>query len=78
MSTRVYTPDEPHRCDLPGLDGFIGGSTDDRGALEVCECGRAWVYDPIPWEQTYRPLRPWPFDRAQRQALRDHRLLGSL
>lgn len=77
MSTRIYTPDEPHRCDLPGLTGFVPNDL-DRGVVEVCECGRAWVYDPIPWEQVWRPLRPWPFDRAQRLALRDHRLLGSL
>lgn len=66
---RIYEPAERHDCDLDGNGRFV---PDDLrpGTVEVCqECGRTWVYDPIPWERTYRRLRPWPFDRAQRRAL---------
>lgn len=67
---RIYQPGERHDCDLEGNGRFVPNDLRP-GTVEVCcECGRAWVYDPIPWERTYRRLRLWPFDRAQRAALR--------
>lgn len=72
--TVIYNPDQPHRCVLSGHRDGVSTHLQP-GAVEVCdECGKAYVYHPIPWEQIYRPLRPWPFDRKQRQALRVARI----
>ena len=71
MSGVIYNPPKPHACVLSASSEAVPKAP-NRGAVEVCgECGRAWVYDPIPWERRYRKVHPWPFDRAQRAALRE-------
>lgn len=39
------------------------------GAVAMCDCGRFFVLDPIPWERTWRPVRWW--DRTAKRVIRE-------
>lgn len=76
----LYRPPARHRhCDLPDWQENTGAADTRRGTVVECDnpaCKKAWVFDPIPWERTWRPLLPWPFDREARNALRAKGLLS--
>lgn len=66
---QIYNPPKEHKCELS--EAWRDTENVRRGAVEVCTiCEEAYVYDPIPWEQVYRRIRMWPFDRVQRREVK--------
>jgi len=59
MMPFLYEPPTPHRCGLPWRE--LGAMDyDNTGARWRCDdCGKTWIYLPIPWERDWVPLRWW-------------------